>query len=593
MSQLGQMLRMAGASPRSWVASTIAASAGLAVLDTLGIAAIVPLTQLIGGAPADSGVLGFVADATGTTSPSVLIPLLAATITILFIAKSVAALGFRWWLLGRTTRVSALVSSELLARYALSPYAAHRSRRLSEIYRNVGDATGQGTSVLLATVSMCTDVLMLAAIITVLAIAAPVVTLLTVVLFGGLMFGLQYLLRGRQSRLGEEIAEAGLQGWQFLLPGLDGFREARLTSSSSGFVDGYLRAKLRVARVSREMGILTDIPRYGLEIGFIVAIVGISLYLFATGSAADALTILGLFSAAALRALPTLNRVSANMATIRTGRVGLRIAMDAADELEAGGRHDEKVRSSEGFAGDIVVSNVEFTYPDAETPVLRGVSIVITQNQTVAFVGSSGAGKSTLLDLVLGLLEPTHGSIECGGREITEDPAGWYAELGVVPQDVFLVNDTISANVAFGVPADRVDKERVNEVLAMAQLSDVLAELPLGPETVVGERGVRLSGGQRQRLGLARALYRKPSVLVLDEATSALDNATEHAIAQTLAGLNGSLTIIIVAHRLSTVRGADTLIFLKDGGVDASGTFEEVRAQSEDFAKLVELGKLN
>ena len=590
--QLGQLLRMAGASPRGWVTSTVAASLVLAALDTLGIAAMIPLTQLIGGAPAVSGALGFLADVAGTTSPTVLIPLIATIITVLFILKSVAALCFRWWLLGRTTRVSAVVAAELLGRYALAPYADHRSRRLSEIYRNVGDATNQGTSVLLATVSMCTDVLMLAAIVTVLAIAAPVVTLITVIFFGIFMLGVQQLLRAKQMRLGEEIAAASLQAWQFLLPGLDGFREARLTSSASGFVDGFLHARLRAARVGREMGILTELPRYGLEIGFILAIVGISLYLFATGSPADALTVLGLFSAAALRALPTLNRVAANLATIRTGRVGLRIVLGAADELESGGRHDEQPRTSERFSGDIVIDDLEFTYPDSDAAVLKGVSIVIPQNRTVAFVGSSGAGKSTLLDLVLGLLEPTRGSIECGGRLISDDKAGWYNELGVVPQDVFLVNDTISANVAFGIPAERIDEARVRDALAMAQLSAVIAELPSGLDTVVGERGVRLSGGQRQRLGLARALYRRPSVLVLDEATSALDNATEHEIAATLAKLNGSMTIIVVAHRLSTVRGADMLIFLKDGNIEASGTFSEVRTENEEFAHLVELGEL-
>jgi ABC-type multidrug transport system fused ATPase/permease subunit len=211
----------------------------------------------------------------------------------------------------------------------------------------------------------------------------------------------------------------------------------------------------------------------------------------------------------------------------------------------------------------------------------------------MAFVGSSGAGKSTLLDLVLGLLEPTEGSIECGDRSISDDLAAWYAELGVVPQDVFLLNDTLSANIAFGVSAERVDRARIDEVMAMSQLDGLLAELPEGLETVVGERGVRLSGGQRQRIGLARALYRRPSVLVLDEATSALDNLTEHEIAATLGRLQGSMTILIVAHRLSTVRHADTLVFLKDGRIEAEGGFEQVRAQSADFARLVELGALD
>ena len=592
-AQLRQMLLMAGANPGGWVSSTIAVSLVLAGLDTLGVAAMIPLTQLISGTGPESGVPGVVADIAGTSDPTTLIPIVAAGIAILFIAKSVAAIVFRWWLLGRTTRVNAEVATELLRRYVLAPYADHRGRRMSEIYRNINDSTAQAASVLISVVSLFTDILMLAAIVAVLAIAAPIVTIATVVFFTVFVVGLQHLLRGRQSRVGEEMAESSLQGWQFLLPGLDGFREARLTSSASGFVSGFERARLRSARASRELGILAELPRYALEIGFVVAIVGISLFLFATGTPGSALTILGLFGAASLRALPTMNRVTTHLATIRTGRVGLGILIGAARELETSGSYDEHPREDIRYGGDVVIDDLTFAYADSEHPVLDGVSLVIAQNKTTAFVGSSGAGKSTLLDLVLGLLEPTRGSIECGGRSIFADRAAWYVNLGVVPQDVFLINDTISANIAFGVPSDRVQPERVMEAASMAQLADLIVELPHGFDTVVGERGVRLSGGQRQRLGLARALYRRPSVLVLDEATSALDNETEHEISETLSGLKGSMTIIIVAHRLSTVRGADTLVFLKDGRVDATGTFEEVRQTSDDFARLVTLGELN
>jgi len=592
LAQLRQMLQMAGAKPSGWVSSTIAVSLVLAGLDTLGVAAMIPLTQLISGTQTDSGPLALIADLAGTDDPTTLIPIVATGIALLFVGKSVAAIVFRWWLLGRTTRVNADVATELLRRYVRAPYADHRSRRMSEIYRNINDSTAQAASVLISVVSLCTDILMLAAIIAILAIAAPLVTIATVVFFAVFVLGLQHLLRGRQSRVGEEMAEASLQAWQFLLPGLDGFREARLTSSAAGFVAGYSRARLRTARAGRELGILEELPRYALEIAFVVAIVGISLFLFTTGTPGSAFTVLGLFAAASLRALPTMNRVTTHLAIMRTGRVGLRILLDASHELDTSGSYDEQPREVTRYTGDVVLDNLSFAYADSDHPVLDAVSLVIPQNNTTAFVGSSGAGKSTLLDLVLGLLEPTGGTIECGGRSIFADRAAWYAGLGVVPQDVFLTNDTVAANIAFGVASDHIDRQRVTEVAAMAQLAELMAELPLGLDTVVGERGVRLSGGQRQRLGLARALYRRPSVLVLDEATSALDNATEHEISETLAELKGSMTIIIVAHRLSTVRGADRPVFLKDGRIEAEGTFTEVRETSADFARLVALGEL-
>ena len=590
--QLRMMLDMAGADPKRWVFGTVAASLVLAALDTIGVAAMVPLTQLLTG-DTDSWFAQWISGVLGTSELSTLIPVVAGFITFVFIAKSIGAIAFRWWLLGRTTRISALSSAELARRYALAPYVAHRTRRMSEVYRNITDCTNQSASVLLGVVSIVSDGLVLVAITVVLALASPAVTIFAVVLFGVLVFGVQLLLRRRQYRIGEEMAEAGLEAWQFLLPGLDGFREARLTSSANSFVDGFRRARMRRARAARQMGIVSDAPRYLLEIGFVVAILGISVILFTTGTPAEAITVLGVFAAASLRALPTLNRISANLATVRTGRAGLEIVSNVVDELDAGGTHEEQPRSGERYAGDIVLRDLSFRFPDAEEFVLHGISLRIVENRTTAFVGSSGAGKSTLLDLVLGLLDPTEGSVEVGGRPISADLAAWYSDLGVVPQDVFLLNDTLTANIAFGVAPELVDHGRVDEVIAMSQLDDLLPELPDGLDTVVGERGVRLSGGQRQRIGLARALFRRPRVLVLAVATSALDNVTEHEIAATLAALQGSLTIVIVAHRLSTVRHADTLLFLKAGQVEAEGTFEEVRARSADFARLVELGELS
>ncbi len=593
VSQLRALLLLADARPSGWVAATVTASLVLAGLDSLGVAAMIPLTQLIAGAEPDSGVLGWVSSVTGKSTPQELIPLVAGAVAILFVGKSIAALWFRWSLLGRTTRVSAALARGMFRRYVLAPYADHRTRRLSEVYRNISTSSSQSTSVLLAVISLCTDLTMLVAITAVLAITAPLVTILTVVIFGGFVVGLQRIFRRRQSQLGELTSEAALESWQFLMPGLDGFREARLTSSSERFVEGYYRARLRGAEAGRTMAILNEAPRYVLEIGFVVMIGGISLVLFATGSAANALTVLGVFGAAALRALPTLNRVSANLATMRSSQVGLDIVLNSTAELDQRGLHVETPLDDTRYAGDIELRELSFRYADATTDVLTDLSLTIRENATTAFVGSSGAGKSTLLDLVLALQDPTSGTIECGGRSIFADRAAWYAGLGVVPQDVFLVNDTLRSNIAFGVEPDDIDDERIAEVVRMSQLGELIASLPDGLDTVVGERGVRLSGGQRQRLGLARALYRHPRVLVLDEATSALDNATEYEIAETLRGLQGSMTILIVAHRLSTVRGADTLVFLKDGRIEATGTFTEVRDASAEFARLVALGELN
>lgn len=590
---LGEVLRLTGARPRRWLVSTVMVSLILAGLDMLGVIAMLPLMQLVTGGAVEGPFLTWLSELFGAADVPTLLLIVAGLVTLTFIVKSLGSIAFRWWLLGRTTRVSALAASELMHRYVLAPYSAHRSRSISEIYRNINDATSQAASVLLAVVSLFTDVVTLVAILTILVITAPLPTLFAAALFSLFVFGIQRALRRRQLALGEEQADAALTAWQALMPGIEGFRETRLTSSAGRFVSAFRDAKLRGAHAGRQTAIMGDIPRYLLEVVFILAIIGIAGIMILTGSQVETIPVLGVFAAASMRVLPILTRATANVATIRTGNAGLRILVDTLDDLRAEGTHDESPRSVTAFDGDIELHRVSFHYPDADELILDDVSLTIPHRRTTAFVGSSGAGKSTLLDLVLGLLTPTSGEVLCGGLSIAEDVAGWHAALGVVPQDVFLANRTLAENIAFGVPRREIDLDRVRDAAQLALLDDVIALLPEGFDTMVGDRGVRLSGGQRQRVGLARALYRRPRVLILDEATSALDNATEHEIAQTLGRLQGTMTIVIVAHRLSTVRAVDQLFFLRSGRVAASGTFDEVRSADAEFARLVELGSLD
>lgn len=593
LAALRRLLSTIDSHPLRWFLTTGLASVLLAVLDMIGVLAMLPLMQLITGGRVEGAFLEAVAGVVGDDEPTALIPLVAGVVVIAFLVKSIGALAFRWWLLGRTTRISALASSELMRRYVLAPYAAHRQRSTSEIYRNVNESTIQASSVLLASMSMLSDAITLLAILVVLAASAPLATLFAAAVFSIFVFGVQRLLRRRQLEVGEIAASTALSAWQALMPGIEGFRETRLTGSGRMFIDRYRRARLRGARAQRQMGVLSDIPRYLLEVVFIIAIVGIAGILVLTGQDDQVLPVLGVFAAASVRVLPVLTRMTANIATMRAGQAGLRIMVQALDELADEGSHPDAVTVSADYRGDIELDGVTFRYPDAAEPVLDGIRLTIPQNSTTAFVGSSGAGKTTLLDLVLGLLTPTEGEVRCGGRSIGDDLAGWHAGLGVVPQEVFLTSATLAENIAYGRARDDIDRQLLEDVAGMALLDELIAELPHGLDTQVGDRGVRLSGGQRQRVGLARALYRRPRVLVLDEATSALDNATEHEISETLRRMRGTMTVLIVAHRLSTVRNADTLIFLERGAVGASGTFDEVAEASEEFARLVRLGRLD
>jgi len=591
-AQLAAFVAASGAS-WGWMVIAVLGSIVLAGLDMFGVAAMVPLMTLFTGADPRSGSTAVFAQLFGTYDVAVLTPIIAGFVALVFVLKSACTIPFRWWLLGKTTNISAEAATELMRRYVLSPFIVHRTRSLPEVYRNIGDATQQASAVLLGVVSAAADGLVLLGVLGVLFFTAPLVTIFTLVFFGLVVGGAQRVLRRRQRQTGEQLAEAGIRSWQFLLPALDGFREARLASSGGTFVRGYGEARRASARASRALTLVSELPKYVLEIAFVVAIVVIAGILFATGTKEAALTVLGVFAAASLRALPTLNRVSATIAMIRSAQVGLGIFVEAADELARHKSHEERSFDRVQYDGDIVLDGLGFRYPDGDEEIVRGVDLVIQENTTIAFVGSSGAGKSTLLDLILGLLTPTRGAVTCGGHSIDEDLAGWYARIGVVPQDVFLLNATLSENVAFGKPVEEIDERRVEDALRQAELFAFVETLPDRLHTVVGERGVRLSGGQRQRIGLARALYRQPKVLVLDEATSALDNETEYQIANTLQRLSGQLTLIIVAHRLSTVRRADTLVYLENGMIVTRGSFEQVRDMNPRFARLVELGELN
>lgn len=591
--RLVEFVRLAGVASWGWLVVAIFGAIVLAALDMLGVAAMVPLMTLFTGADPNSGSTAIFVRLFGIDDVATLTLLIAGFVAMLFVLKSACTIPFRWWLLGRTTRISADAATELMRRYVLSPFAAHRVRSLPEIYRNIGDATTASASVLLNIVTVTSDLLVMVGILGVLLFASPLVTLFTLAFFGLVVGGTQRALRRSQARLGETLADASLRTWQFLLPSFDGFREARLSSSGGAFVQGYGEARHASARASRAITLISELPKYILEIAFVIAIAGIAGILFSTGPKEQALTVLGVFAAASLRALPTLNRVTATFATVRSSQWGLNVLHEAVSKLATEPTHDEIPAVVRGYDGDIRLESLTFRYPDADEDIVQGIDLTIAKSTTMAFVGSSGAGKSTVLDLILGLLNPTRGAVTCGGQPIGDDLAGWYSGLGVVPQDVFLLNATLAENIAFGVPTADVDLDRVAEVLRLAELYDFVTELPDGAQTVVGERGVRLSGGQRQRIGLARALYRRPKFLVLDEATSALDNETEHQIANTLQRLNGKLTLIIVAHRLSTVRRADHLVFLEDGRIAAQGTFDQVRKSNERFARLVELGELN
>ena len=247
------------------------------------------------------------------------------------------------------------------------------------------------------------------------------------------------------------------------------------------------------------------------------------------------------------------------------------------------------VQEEDRFSESLSIKNISYSYPDQDEPVLNNISLTINPGDSVAFVGSTGSGKTTLINILLGLLVPQEGKVEVDGKNLFDNLDWWRRQIGYIPQHIFLTDDTVRANIALGIDNGKIDDEKISSAVKAAQLEEYIESLDEGLNTMVGERGVKISGGQRQRIGLARALYHNPSILLMDEATSALDNKTESLLMDALEELHGERTLIMIAHRLSTVKSCDKLFFLKQGVVSARGTFDEVANASEDFREMASL----
>lgn len=574
----------------------VAGSVLTALLEVVGVASVVPLMQLLTGADRDTGLLGRFSDAFGDPPSDRLATIIAALVFVSFVAKTAVGLAFRWWMVGFLAVQEADTAQSLLRRYLAAPYRVHLARHTAELNRTMGESVGQTYSLVVAgAISIITEVVSVLALGIVLLVMDPVPALAAIAYFAlaGLLF--QRFVSARAERVGTVFQEASLEMSLASWETIQGIKEIRIRRASEVFLRRYRDARMRYAAARRTSSFLTDLPKSVLELTFIGGVAVLVVVAFAQGNSGTTLTTLSLFVAAGFRMLPSLTRIMGSLQMVRMGRPGVALVLaDLTDpDLPDVPGDDPAVTTRMPLREALVVRDVVHRYADGEVDVLAGIDLTVPAGTSVALVGTSGAGKTTLVDTLLGLHTPSSGAVLADGRDIADDIASWQRSIGLVPQDVFLVDDTLRANIALGEPADLVDEARLAAAVRDAQLEPLVAELPAGLDSRVGERGSRLSGGQRQRVGIARALYREPALLVLDEATSALDNETERRITETVTALHGRMTVVVVAHRLSTVRHCDQVVFLERGRVAAAGTFEEVRAASPAFAHLVRLGSLD
>lgn len=570
-------------------------SVAVALLDLVAVLLMLPVMEVVMGATGETSTsLALVERFLGLRDQKTTLIVVLLIAVALMSLKSVFTVAFKWWSGGVMARAQSDVLHEVTSLYTTSPWINHRKRNSALIYQTVNFyVPATFGSVLNSGISLAVDAIAVLALMLGLLVVSPVGTGVAIVFFGGSAFILQHVLKGKLFEVGEAARRKEEESWRYLNPSIDGLKEIRLAGASEYFVRGFSERRRAAAFYNRTRAILSELPKAALEVVMILGVLVVGAVMLATMPAAQAFAFLGVFAVAAMRIVPALNRIVATLGVVRTNVPNLNAFAKDIRELQGEGRRPQLSPGTIPFpATDITFDHLTFQFPDAEHPVLDSISGVIPKGHTVALVGSSGAGKTTFVELLLTLFDPTQGRIEVDGRSIHEFPLEWRQQLGVVVQDVFLLDASIRDNITLGVPPEEVDESRLTQAIEMAQLESVIADAPQGLDTLVGSRGTRLSGGQRQRVGIARALYRNPQVLILDEATSALDNETEARITETIQALQGKMTIIVVAHRLSTVKHADQIFFFSKGKIAGRGTMDELAASNEEFSRLVELGNL-
>lgn len=489
----------------------------------------------------------------------------------------------------------ALVAGKMLDGYLSLPYLFHTQRSSAELIRNTYQGTGKLVNgIALPVLSMLTDFLLAVALIATLVTLAPQAMLLTTVGLTITITLIQRFVAPRLVELGARGELAATQSIAAIQHALGGIRDIKLLEREDAFSGMHLRARLTIAQVGYRSSVLGSLSPLAVETSIILTIVAVFI-LATTGDASveQTLATLALFAYVGLRLQPILLGVVGFMNTINKNDAVLENVLGDLELVELWSASVEAERSEPGvalesaFSDRIRFERLNFAYREGSPIVLSDIDLEILRGEFIGICGPTGGGKSTLVDLLVGLLQPTGGRVTVDGVDLGRHPSWWWSQLGVVSQSVFLTDDTLRNNIAFGQGRGApVDEDRLARCIRRAQLIDVVAGLPSGLDTIVGERGVRLSGGQRQRVAIARALYREPEVLVLDEGTSALDGATERALVAAIDEATHERTLIAIAHRISTIRDADRIVVVADGRIQDVGTHDELLGRSDLFRAL-------
>ena len=502
-------------------------------------------------------------------------------LTIAFGLAALIAGTMRLLLLWASTRLSfatgADLSINIYRRTLYQSYAVHCSRNSSEVINGIsGKANGVIYSVIVPVLTLISSSVMLVAILIALLMVQPVIALVAFGGFGFIYIVIVLLTRRRVMAYSKCVARESTQVIKSLQEGLGGIRDVLINGSQETYCQIYRNADSPLRRAQGNSLFISASPRYGMEALGMLLIVALAYSLAQqVDEIAKAIPILGALALGAQRLLPVLQQAYGSWTQINSGQASLIDTLELLDQPLPNNANQSITQLP--FNQSIILSQLRFRYGEQEPYVLNQLNLTITKGSRIGFIGTTGSGKSTLLDIVMGLLQPTEGLLEIDGQPIS--PANyraWQSHIAHVPQAIFLADSTIEENIAFGIPRDQIDHSRVQQAAQQAQISDSIERWPKQYQTFVGERGIRLSGGQRQRIGIARALYKQADVIIFDEATSALDGETEQAVMQAIESLSKELTLLIIAHRLTTLKSCTQIVELSDGNIKRTGRYQDI-----------------
>ena len=500
--------------------------------------------------------------------------LLSVAIAFIYLIKNIYLTFLQNKILSFSYHTRMNLATKLLTTYMSEPYTFHLSKNIAEMQRTLQTDTNQFMALVNSVLQLSVEVVTCMALGIYLfdtSHSIAVVIGILLVLCVAVFFVISKMV---SSKLGKQNEYYNAKLFQWINQSLGGIKELKILQREEYFIDSYRENYKKLIWGARVNEILAAIPKYIVEtvamVGLVLAII-IKL-MFGHGALDTFIPQMAVFAVAAFRLLPSVGKVNAYVNSIMYNKASLDMIYKDLKEIDKNQteqikKEDEIRENNSKFERSILVDHVSYHYPDSDVLVLNNVSLVIPKGKTIALIGTSGAGKTTLADIILGLLPPTKGKILMDDKDVYEDLKSWRNKLGYIPQSIYLSDDTIRNNVAFGIYQNKIDDDAIWKALEKAQLKDFVLGLENGLDTFVGDRGVRLSGGQRQRIGIARALYHDPEILVLDEATSALDSGTEQAVMESIESLKGLKTMIIIAHRLTTLKNSDLIYRVENGNI--------------------------